>query len=819
LPADALCRRCDPASLGFSTTAEVEPGEDGLGQDRAAAAMRFALGMRADGYNVFALGPSGIGKHTFVRKAAENAASEQPSPPDWCYINNFEEPHRPRALKLLPGRARPLQQDMQRLIEELQQAIPGAFESEEYRNRKAALQERLKERQEEALATLQTEGKEHDVALIKTPVGLALAPVRDGEVLDPQEFSQLSEEERQRRQEASTALQKKLEVLLRQMPAWEKETREHLRKLNRETSEYAVGHLLDEVAARWAEEHAVTAYLDAVRADVIENVEDFLPKEHAPQGMPAPAVAMRGGAPVLSPLRRYHVNVLVDQQARAKAECSATGVPVVYEDHPTLPNLVGRIEHVAQFGTLVTDFTLIKPGALHRANGGCLIVDAHRVLTSPLAYETLKRMLRSGRVRVESAAETLGWTTTTTLEPEPIPLSLKVILLGEPMLYYLLSALDPEFAGLFRVAADFDTRIDRDSDGQAAYARLIGTIARSEDLRPLDRSGVARMIDHGARLVGDARKLTAHTESIVDLLREADFWAADADADIILAKHVQRAIDARTHRSDLLRARIHEEIHRGTLVIETEGARLGQVNGLAVLQLDRFAFGKPSRISASVRIGKGEVVDIEREVALGGPLHSKGVLILSSYLSARFASEMPLSLSASLVFEQSYAGVEGDSASSAELYALLSALAEIPIRQSLAVTGSVDQSGRVQAIGGVNEKIEGFFDVCAARGLTGDQGVLIPAANVEHLMLRADVVEACAEGRFAVYAVNTIDEGIEILTGVPAGRADASGTFPPGTVNRAVAARLASFARRTMKLAAQAQAAVRTAGGDRRHRP
>jgi lon-related putative ATP-dependent protease len=467
--------------------------------------------------------------------------------------------------------------------------------------------------------------------------------------------------------------------------------------------------------------------------------------------------------------------------------------------------LVGRIEHLAQFGTLVTDFMLIKAGAFHRANGGCLILDAAKLLMQPFAWETLKRALRSGRVRIESPAESLGWSTTTTLEPEAIPLGVKVVLLGEPWLYYLLTAFDPEFRELFRVAADFETRMDRSGDGVTAYARLIAAVVERDRLRPLDRDAVARVVEHGSRLAGDAEKLSTQVASLEDLVREADFWAAEANAAVIGETHVQNAINAKIYRSDRLRQRIQEEIRHGTLLIETEGARVGQINGLAVIQLDDFAFGKPSRISCRVRLGKGEVVDIEREVALGGPLHSKGVLILSSFLSTRFAGEQPLSLSANLVFEQSYAGVEGDSASSAELYALLSALSEIPIRQSLAVTGSVDQTGRVQAIGGVNEKIEGFFDVCCARGLSGEQGVVIPAANVRHLMLRRDVVDACRDKCFHVFAVDTIDQGIEILTGVAAGVADASGTFPIGSVNRAVAGRLASLARKAQKFAAVAE--------------
>lgn len=805
LPAEALFAACDEAVLSFTTTAELPAAVEIVGQGRATEALRLALGMKAAGYNLFALGPSGVGKFTFVRHAVERAAQRWPTPPDWCYINNFAEPHRPKAIELPSGRGRPLQQEAERLIEELQQAIPAAFETDEYRNRKSAIQEQFKERQEEAFSALQAQGRENDVALIKTPMGLALAPTKDGDVLSPQDFEQLSGEEKQRRQEASERLQKQLEAFLREVPRWEREQREQLRTLNRETTQYAVGHLIDEMKKHWDDLPAVLDHLEAVRADVIENVEDFLPKEQTPQVLIAAAVGRAPQGPIASPFRRYQVNVIVDQQQRGNGESAHAGAPVVYEDHPTLPNLVGRIEHIAQFGTLMTDFMLIKAGALHRANGGCLILDVRRVLMNSFAYETLKRVLRSGCIRIESVAESLGWSTTITLEPEPIPLDVKVILLGDPLLYYLLSAYDPEFSELFRVAADFDTRMDRDAAGTQAYAQMIATIARTAKLKPIDRGGVARLIEHGARLVGDAEKLTTHADTLESLLREADFWAGEADAATIGRAHVQQAIDARTYRSDLLRARIQEEIGRGTLVIETEGARVGQINGLAVIQLNHFAFGRPSRISCRVRLGKGEVIDIEREVALGGPLHSKGVLILSAFLSSRYAHEQPLSLNASLVFEQSYSGVEGDSASSAELYALLSALAEIPIRQSLAVTGSVDQQGRVQAIGGVNEKIEGFFDICAARGLSGEQGVLIPAANVKHLMLRADVVAACREGRFAVYPVETIDQGISLLTGIPAGAADAKGEYPLGTVNRAVANRLARFVRKAVRLAREAE--------------
>ncbi len=799
LPPAALRTPCDPGRFSFETTAELEPLDGVVGQDRAVEAVRFAIGMRHDGYNLFAFGPEGTGKSSLVRRYLEHAATGQPVPSDWAYVNNFAEPHRPKALRLPPGKGGPLRQDMENLVEELQAAIPAAFESDEYRNRKTVIEEQFKEHQEEAFGGLQKRAKEQGIALIRTPVGLTMTPIRDGEVLEPAEFEKLPKEEKKRIKQALEELQRQLEETLHQVPRWEKDQREQIKALDRSVTSYVVGHLIDELKKAWADIPDVLEYLDAVRLDVVENADDFKPQERQSQeAMVAAATRRTLGAG--SPFRRYQVNLLVDHGPPAGDEGDAgaaggPGAPVVYEDHPTVPNLIGRIEHLSQFGTLLTDFTLIKAGALHRANGGYLVLDARRALLQPFTWETLMRTLRARRVRIESPAEALGWVGTVTLEPEPIPLDVKVVLLGEPILYYLLTRFEPDFRELFKVAADFDTSMDRDGDGTEHYARLIGTVAAREGLRALDRGAVARVVEHGARLAEDAEKLTTHMGTVVDLVREADFWAGEANAKVVRADHVQKAIDAKVYRSDRLRQRIQEEIRRGTLVIETEGARVGQVNGLSVIQLDHFAFGRPSRITCRVRMGKGEVVDIEREVALGGPLHSKGVMILSSYLTTRFAREIPLTLSASLVFEQSYGGVEGDSASSAELYALLSALADIPVSQSLAVTGSVDQTGRVQAIGGVNEKIEGFFDVCAARGLTGGEGVLIPASNVKHLMLREDVVDAVGEGRFRVYAVETIDQGIEILTGVAAGRADAEGAYPIGSVNRAVERRLMAMAR------------------------
>jgi lon-related putative ATP-dependent protease len=505
------------------------------------------------------------------------------------------------------------------------------------------------------------------------------------------------------------------------------------------------------------------------------------------------AMALAGGPSDSPPLRKYKVNLLVDHSQ------SEVG-PVVDEDNPTYTNLIGRVEHIPQMGALLTDFNLIKPGALHRANGGYLILDARKVLLQPYAWEGLKRALHAGKIQIESPGQAYGLLSTVSLEPEPIPLDVKVGLTGDRELYYMLSALDPEFDELFKVMADFETALEKDKKSLKDYANLIARLARNEDLRPFDRAAVGRVIEHASRLVEDTDKLTARLRQVSDLLRESDYWAGQSKQDVVRVEDVQKAIDAQIHRADRLRERMQEQILRKTIYIDTKGERVGQINGLSVIELGGFSFGRPSRITARARMGKGEVVDIEREVELGGPLHSKGVYILEGFLGARYAEDTPLSLSASLVFEQSYGGVDGDSASSAELYALMSAIGDIPIRQSLAVTGSVNQLGEIQPIGGVNEKIEGFFDICKSRRLTGDQGVLIPASNVKHLMLRKDVVEAVAAGKFHIYPVKTVDQGMGLLTGLPAGKRTKAGEYPDGSFNRKITQRLQDLAERRQEI-------------------
>jgi lon-related putative ATP-dependent protease len=745
-------------------------------------AIRFGIGIQREGYNLFAIGPSGTGKYTSVHRSLEKKAGEEAIPSDWCYVFNFEQPHAPNALELPAGQGSELQSDMQSLVEELFAVIPGAFEDEEYLNQKRGIEAEVQDKQESAMAEIQKEAEKNNIALLRTPAGLAFAPLQGEEVIKPDDFKKLPEEKQEQIKAEIEALQERMQKVIRQVPQWVRQNRTKVKALNEEVAGYAVEPLFSEIKEKYEDLGEVLAYLDSVQKDIVEHNGVFVNSDQdgVPQD-PAMLAEMQRSKETFA--TRYYINVVVDHS-------QSEGAPIVFEQNPTYHNLLGRLEHIAQMGTLLTDFSLIKPGALHRANGGYLILDARKMLLQPYAWEGLKQALRASAIRIESPGQAFGLVTTVALEPEPIPLKTKIVLTGDRLLYYLMHEHDPDFSELFKVEADFDDQMERTEENNLSYAQLIGTLARKEKLRHLDRPAVARIIEYSARQVGDAEKLSAHMQSIADLLREADYWAGDEGAEIVGIEHVKKAIDAQIYRSSRIKERMQESITRETILIDTAGERIGQINALSVLAMGNFAFGRPSRVTARVRMGKGEVLDIERQVELGGPLHSKGVLILSSYLGSYYASDRPLSLSASLVFEQSYGGVDGDSASSAELYALLSALAETPIKQSLAVTGSVNQYGQVQAIGGVNEKIEGFFDVCNARGLTGDQGVLIPSANVKHLMLRQDVVDSVAAGDFHIYAIDTIEQGLEVLTGIPAGEKDDDGHFPEGTINQRVVARL-----------------------------
>jgi lon-related putative ATP-dependent protease len=789
LDADAVCQPCDPGQFDFQTTDDLEDLADIIGQPRAVGAVEFGTGIQQTGYNIFAMGATGSGKRSLVLQYFTQVAADKSVPSDWCYVNNFDQAHQPRAVPLPPGMGTAFQKDIDELIEDLQTVLSSAFESEEYRTHRQAVEEEISNWQQQEFGELEAKAKQKSLAVMRTPTGFAFAPLRGEKVISPDDFQRLPEKEQERIKQDVAELEKELERIMLQQPRMRRELREKVRQLDRGVTDSAIRGPINDLRQKYAECQDVVSYLDALQKDVLDNVKHFLPDDQPSEDPPVPPWLDAAFSQMsVTFFQRYKVNLIINNH-------DLQGAPVVYEDNPTYQNLIGRVEYLAQMGALTTDFTLIKPGALHRANGGYLVLEARKVLVQPFAWEGLKRALHSGSIRIESPQQMSGLISTVSLEPEPIPLNVKVALLGDRSLYYLLESVEPEFSELFKVVADFDELFERNAENQVLYARLIATLARKDGLRSFDRGAVARVIQQSSRIAEDSEKLTTHVRGVADLLHEADYWAGEAGRDVVTADDVQRTIEAQIYRMDRIRERMLETTLRGVILIDTEGEKIGQVNGLSVIQLGDFSFGHPSRITARVRLGSGEVVDIEREVELSGPIHSKGVLILSGFLGARYAADHPLSLSASLVFEQSYGGVEGDSASSAELYALLSAVAGVPVRQSLAVTGSVNQHGQVQAIGGVNEKIEGFFDVCRSRGLTGQQGVLIPASNVKNLMLRHDVVEAVRAGQFHVYPVETIDQGIELLTSLPAGDPDAEGRYPDDSINGRVQSRLADLAR------------------------
>ncbi len=776
LTLEQLHRPCDPVQFGFQTTADLECLSEMIGQMRAMDAVKFGAGMRHEGYNIFLLGPSGLGKRNLVRQYLEKKAEIERQPADWCYLFNFNEAHKPLAVRMPSGRGAELRQHMEQLVDYLRTAIPILFDSDEYRAKAEAVQESFNQRQEQAFKALGESAKEQQIVLLRTPQGFAFAPTRKQEVIQPEEFEKLKAAEKKKIGEDIAELQERLSKILRDIPQWWNERTERLKQLNRETTQSTLKNVMDELRVRFSGLERIQQYLDSVQQDMVEHVDDFRKQEenNPITGLP---VSKRES------LRRYQVNVLVSHS-------KSSGAPIVSEDNPSFTNLIGRVEHKVELGALVTDFTLIKPGSLHRANGGYLLLDARKLLMQPMAWEGLKRALQSREIHIESLGQMYSAVSTVSLEPEPIPLNAKIVLFGERQLYYLLQQYDQDFSELFKVAADFEERIDRNADNQLLYARLIATFCTKDKLLPFDRSAVARVIDQSARWVGDSEKLSTHMRSVADLLQEADYWARQAGQTVVDQSQVQLAIDTQIHRRDRIKGQLHEAILRGTVMIDTQGSVTGQINALSVLQLGDFAFAQPSRITATSRLGAGEMINIEREVKLSGAIHSKGVLIMSAFLAQRYAKNQPLALSASLVFEQSYGGIDGDSASLAELCALLSSLAETPIRQSLAVTGSVNQLGQVQAIGAVNEKIEGFFDICQARGLSGEHGVLIPAANVKHLMLRQDVREAVAAGKFQIYALDTVDQALALLTGLPSGTKNAKGSYPKGSINQRVASRV-----------------------------
>ncbi len=780
VPPDQLRRACAPLleSAAFASTADLERLDTIIGQERATRAIEFGIDIQSYGYHIFAMGPVGAGKMTTVQRFLEQKARTRPTPSDWCYVNNFANPDRPEAIELPPGKATVFRKQMEDLVQRVQESIARAFSGEQYEEHRAQIAREVENRKRQVLEDINAFANAQGFALVPTPSGLMVGVYEGGKVLSQEEYQALPEERRRQLEAAQPAVQAEMERRFRKVRALDEEARTHLQNLDKQVADFAIRHLFEPLKREYESIPDALVFLDGVYRDILDNLALFRSLAQGPaEGAEEPPQRRQ------SPVDRYRVNMLVDNS-------QTKGAPVVVESNPTCRALVGRIEYRAEFGTLVTDFSMIKAGALHRANGGYLVIEARKLLQDPFAWECLKRALRDRKVSVHEIAQQYALLSTTSLEPEPIPLDVKVVLTGEPYIYYMLYDLDPEFAKLFKVKADFAEEMPLTENSIMDYARFIATRCADEGLPHFTRDAVAKVAEYGARLVEDQQKLSTRFAFVLDVISEAAYWARRAGHDLVQAEDVQRALDEKRYRSSQPEERVREAILADTLMITTDGLKVGQVNGLSVAFLGDYAYARPTRISCQTMLGAAGVMNIDRESKLSGNIHDKGLLILERYLAAKFAKDRPLSIAASICFEQSYSEVEGDSASAAELYVLLSAVSGVPIKQGIAVTGSVNQYGEIQPIGAVNEKIEGFFDVCNARGLTGEQGVIIPARNVRHLMLREDVVEAVRQGRFHIWAVSTVDEGIGILTGVEAGERDEKGAYPPDSVNGRFLARM-----------------------------
>lgn len=774
-----LRRHCVPAELPFKSTAELAGLQEVPGQRRALEAIEFGIRMKRYGYNLFAMSSTGSGKHRVIRRFLEQNANDNPAPSDWIYVSNFDTEYQPRAIAMKAGTAATFRDRMKHLIDDLKTALPAAFETDDYRAQRTAVEQTASKEERHLLEEIRDKAAKDNIVLVHTQSGPAFAPAVDGEPIEAEAYKALVDTEKKRIQAVIKGLQTELEAIMHQMPRWRREIKYSVQSLNRKIVRREAKLMVGEIREEYTDQKNVQHYLDQVLADIEASAEEFLPTDESSQSRDQ-------SSDDIGVLYRYRINVLVEHAKNGTA-------PIVYEDNPTYPNLVGRIEHFAEMGTLMTDFTLIKPGALHRANGGYLVIDARQLLPQPFAWDVLKRALRNHQIRTESLSENYTVTNTVSLQPEPVPLNVKVILLGERHLYYALHRHDSDFSELFKVVVDFEEEMPWNKGNIMLFARLVANFVTEQQLLPFDRSAIARMVESVARQASDSTRLSLHAESLKDLAVQADYQARLSRGRCVTAIHIDAALDAHRDRCGRIEERLHQRIIDGTMVIGTSGEAVGQINGLSVMRIGEATIGQPHRITARIRKGSGRIVDIEREVNLSGPIHSKGFLILSSFLSSTFLPGKDLNISASLVFEQSYGGIDGDSASSTELYALLSAISGIPIRQSLAVTGSVNQFGEVQAIGGANEKIEGFFKICKERGLTGGQGVLIPKTNVRNLMLSKEIVDAAAAGKFSIYPVANIEQGIELLTGVRAGKRMKNGKFSADSVFARVEEKLKSF--------------------------
>jgi len=789
LAPDDLYRRCDPKIFPFRNTGDLSGLEGIIGQRRALDAIDFGLNLQSAGFNIYVLGDSGTGKTSAIRTFISNKAETEIVPPDWCYVFNFTEAAEPIAVWMEPGRGVEFQKDMAALIDHLRVEIPKIFESKEYKKQRAVFTDEIQKKQKELFGALEQEAESRGFKIKAAMGGFSIVAIgSSGEALTEEEYNTFDQKRKDELRDNGRLIQERLDDVMRLLKKEEKETGEKLNELERIAALSVLGHLVEDIKSKHSNNVKLQAYMDAAREDILKSIEDFkAPQEETPSAA-LPFLKMQKQEPNFT---RYSVNVLVNN-------ADGKGSPCVFESNPTYYNLFGRIEHKLQFGAATTDFTMIKAGALHKANGGYLVVNALDLLRNLFSYDALKRSIRNAEVKIEDVWEQYRLVTTATMKPEPIPLDVKVILIGTPEIYYLLFNLDEEYRELFKVKADFDNRMERTEANIREYAAFVATKTREERLLPFDASGVARVVEYGSRLAEHQEKLSSKFSDVSNLIRESHYWARKADADVVSGPHVEKALEEKIRRHSRIEDRMREVTAEGTIIVETSGEKIGQVNGLSVLDTGDYSFGRPSRITATVYAGKRGVVNIERETKLSGKIHEKAVLILSSYLGRKYASLKPISLSASLTFVQLYGMIEGDSAACAELYALLSAISGVPIRQTVAITGSMDQNGNVQPIGGANEKIEGFFDLCRLRGLTGEQGVILPARNGRNLMLKKEVVDAVREGNFRIYTIEHVEDGVEILTGMSAGKEGPDGTYPAGTLNRLVEERLTAL-REAMK--------------------
>ncbi|PLY02823.1 MAG: ATP-dependent protease [Desulfuromonas sp.] len=786
-----LSWRCDPAQFEFSSTAELPPLEGTIGQDRALTAIEFGLGMAHDGFNIFILGEPGSGRASTIKKLLKGRAAQEPVPDDWCYVHDFDQPDKPIAFGLPAGTGAKLRDDVEELVTQLAEEVPKLFESKEYEQQKNKINSDYQERNKQYFQELEDEASRQGFMLQRTVSGLVLVPVHEDHALSQQEYDDLSDELREEIDRKGNQLHEKLNDVMRQVRESEKEMRKAIDEMEQEMLHYTLGHHFEELEEKYEAHEQALRHFEGCKKDIVGRIDELRP------GNQQVSIGnLRIGGQQEVSFERYRINLFLDNN-------SAQGAPVVYESNPTYFNLFGRVEHVIQMGNASTNFTMIKPGALHRASGGYLILDCREVLINMFTYEALKRCIRHGEIRIEDITEQFRFFATVTMKPEPIPLDCKIILIGPPQLYYLLYRHDPDFRKFFKVKADFDRQMHNTWENIQQYALFIASKCTEEGLRHFDPGGVSRVVEFSARLIEDQRRLSSQFLAIADLIREAGYYAQRHNRELVSAQDVELAMEARIYRSNKVEERIQELIDEETLLVTTSGEMAGQVNGLTVYQLGDFSFGRPARVTVRTFLGKAGLINIEREAKLSGAIHDKGLLILTGFFGSRFAQQYPLSFAASICFEQSYGGVDGDSASTTELYALLSSLSGIAIRQGVAVTGSVNQFGQVQAIGGVNEKVEGYYAVCKAQGLTGEQGVVIPQSNVKNLMLKSEVREAVEKGEFHIWAVEHVDQGIELLTGLPAGERQEDGEWTEGSINALVDKRLREMAESARKFASK----------------